>query len=224
MRVVVKIGGSVVASPINPSVITQYVVLLEDLKKQGHDIVVVVGGGTYARDFIKAAKNMGLDEKAQDEIAISVSRLFVQLFLKRLGSSACQNIPLTVEDAASGVRQSKLVVMGGLKPGMTTDTVAALVAEETKADMVVKATDQDGIYDRDPRRYPDAVKLNHLAIKGIAEVLSQKKHKAGIHQIIDPEAARILRRLKIRMVVVNGFRPQNIMAAVRGEHVGTLID
>ncbi len=224
MRVIIRIGGSVVASPINPSVMNEYAVLLEQLKKQDHDIAVVVGGGTYAREFIKAAKDVGLNEKAQDEIAISVSRVFAQLFLKRLGAVGCVNVPFTVEEATNCLQRGKVVVMGGLKPGMTTDTVAALVAEETKADMLIKATDQDGVYDKDPRKHSDAVKLDHLTFKDLPKVLSQDKHKAGMHQIIDPEAAKILKRSKVKVIVVNGFKPENLLAAVKGERVGTLID
>ena len=73
MRIVIRIGGSVVASPINPALIGRYIELLKNLKMQGHELAVVVGGGALARDFIKIAKNLDLDERAQDEVAISVS-------------------------------------------------------------------------------------------------------------------------------------------------------
>ncbi len=84
MRVVLRIGGSVVASPVNTELMGKYAELLKTLKKQGHEVAVVVGGGKLAREFIGIAKNLGLDERAQDEIAISVSRLFAQLFLLAL--------------------------------------------------------------------------------------------------------------------------------------------
>jgi len=219
-----RIGGSVVASPINPALIGRYIKLLKDLKMQGHELAVVVGGGALARDFIKAAKNLGLDESAQDEVAISVSRIFAQLFLKKLGELGCEAIPLTVEDAVKCLRDGKVAVMGGLKPGMTTDTVAALIAEKVNADLLIKATDQEGIYNKDPRKYADAVLLEHLSFKELSNVFAEDKHKAGIHQILDPEAVKILKRKRVRVVVVNGFKPENILAVVKGKHVGTMID
>ena len=224
MRIVMRIGGSVVASPINPALIGRYMELLKDLKMQGHELAVVVGGGALARDFIKAAKNLGLDESAQDEVAISVSRIFAQLFLKKLGELGCEAIPLTVEDAVKCLRDGKVAVMGGLKPGMTTDTVAALIAEKVNADLLIKATDQEGIYNKDPRKYADAVLLEHLSFKELSNVFAEDKHKAGIHQILDPEAVKILKRKRVRVVVVNGFKPENILAVVKGKHVGTMID
>jgi uridylate kinase len=223
MRVVLRIGGSVVASPINTELINKYAELLKTLKKQGHEVAVVVGGGTLAREFISIAKNLELDEQAQDEIAISVSRVFAQLFLKKLGKLSCSSVPLTVEEAADCLSKGKIAVMGGLKPGMTTDSVAALIAERIRADLLVKGTDQDGVYNKDPKKYGDAVKLDHLSFDDLAGVFSESKHKAGIHQIIDPEAVKILKRQRVRLVVVNGFAPENILAAVNGESVGTVI-
>jgi len=224
MRIVLRIGGSVVASPLNPDLISRYAELLKDLKKHGHEVVVVVGGGALAREFIKVAKNLGLDEKAQDDIAISVSRIFAQFFLKKLGKLGCGTIPLTVEDAVNCLLEGKIAVMGGLKPGMTTDTVAALIVEQANADLLVKATDQEGIYDKDPRKHADAVKLDHLSFEDLSRVFAEDKHKAGIHQVLDPEAVKILKRKHVKVVVVNGFKPENVLAVVKGKHVGTLID
>lgn len=224
MRVVFRIGGSVVASPINTELMSKYIEILQALNVQGHEIVVVVGGGALAREFIGIARNLGLEMQAQDEVAISVSRLFAQLFLKKFGDAACGKVSVTLEDAAECLTDGKIVVMGGLKPGITTDTVAALVAERVNADLMVKGTDQDGVYNKDPRKHPDAVKLDHLSLEELAGVFSESQHKAGIHQIIDPEAVKVLKRKRVKLIVVNGFKPENIVAAVKGEKVGTVIE
>jgi len=212
-----------VASPVNTELMSKYVDLLRTLKEQGHEVAVVVGGGSLAREFIAIAKNLGLDEQAQDEIAISVSRLFAQLFLKKLGEMSGRKVALTLDDAAECLSEGKIVLMGGLKPGITTDAVAALVAEHVKADLLVKGTNQDGIYNKDPQKYADAVKFDHLSFDDLPNVFSENKHKAGMHQIIDPEAVKILKRERMKLVVVNGFKPENILAAVKGESVGTVI-
>lgn len=224
MRIVLRIGGSVFASPIKPDLVRKYAALLEDLAKRGHSVAVVVGGGVLAREFIAMAKSLGLREEEQDELAISVSRLYAQLFLNVLGERGCDVLPLTVDDALHRLHQGKVVVMGGLRPGMTTDTVAAIIAEKIKADMLVKASDQEGIYDKDPRKYSDAVKLDHLKFEDLPKVCAQDKHTAGIHQIIDPEAAKVLKRSRTRVVVLNGFEPQNVLRATEGKKVGTRVD
>ena len=223
MRLVLRIGGSVIASPVNPALINKYADLLKDLKEQGHEVAVVVGGGALAREFISVSKDLGLDERAQDEVAISVSRIFAQLFLQKLGELGCRAVPLTIADAVKCLREGKITVMGGLKPGMTTDTVAALIVEQVNADLLIKATDQEGIYDRDPRKHVDAVKLEHLSFDDLSRVFAEDKHKAGIHQILDPEAVKILKEERVRIIVVNGAKPENVLAVAKGEKVGTLI-
>jgi uridylate kinase len=223
MRIVVRIGGSVVASPVNTELMSKYANLIKTVQAQGNEIAVVLGGGALAREFIGIAKNLGLDMQEQDEIAISVSRLFAQLFLKKLGDAGCSKVALTLDDAAECLGEGKIVVMGGLKPGITTDAVAALVAERVKADLLVKGTDQEGVYDKDPRKHADAVKLDHLSLEDLAEVFEQNKHQAGMHQIIDPEAIKVLKRRRLKLIVVDGFKPENILAAVNGENVGTVI-
>ena len=78
-----------VASPVNTELMSKYADIIKTIKQQGHDVVVVLGGGALAREFIGLAKNLSLDMTAQDEIAISCSRLFAQLFLKKIGEAAC---------------------------------------------------------------------------------------------------------------------------------------
>jgi uridylate kinase len=202
---------------------SQYADLLKTVKAQSHEVAVVVGGGALAREFIGIAHNLGLDMQAQDEVAISVSRLFAQLFLNKLGDAGCSRVALTLDDAAECLSENKIAVMGGLKPGITTDAVAALVAERVNADLLVKGTDQDGVYDKDPRKHADAVKLDHLSFDDLPNIFEESVHKAGIHQIIDPEAVKVLKRKRLKLVVVNGFKPENILAAIKGENVGTVI-
>ena len=224
MRIVVRLGGSVVASPINTDLIGKYADIIRSVKQQGHEVAVVVGGGALAREFIGIAKNLHLDMDAQDEIAISCSRLFAQLFLKKLGDVACGKVATTLDEAEKCLRLGKVVVMGGLKPGLTTDAVAAMVAERVDAELLVKGTDQDGVYDKDPRKHPDAVKQDRLSLGDLERILEHNVHHAGIHQIIDPVAMQVLKRKRLRLVVVNGYKPENIVAAIKGENVGTVIN
>jgi uridylate kinase len=224
MRIVLRIGGSVVASPINTDLLSKYAEVVQTLKRQGHEVGVVVGGGALAREFIDITKKLGLPEQVQDEVAISVSRLFAQLFLKTLGEEGCGKVVVTLDDAAECLNAGKVLVMGGLKPGITTDAVAALVAERVKADLLVKGTDQDGVYTKDPRKHTGAVKLDHLSFAELDEVLSESKHKAGMHQIVDPEAVKLLKHERVKLIVVNGFEPENILAAVQAERVGTVVE
>jgi len=223
LRIVLRIGGSVIASPPNPQLINRYVEIIRRLSDEKHNMVIVVGGGRPARDFIQIAKDLGLDEPEKDEVAISISRVFAQLISMKLGGHSWKNIPTSLTDAKEIFQKRGIVVMGGLKPGMTTDAVAALVASEINADLIVKTTDQDGIYTKDPKKHVDAEKIDEISFDDLNRLLERDKHVAGIHQIIDPEAARILEDKRIKTIVVNGFNPENVIAALKGEKIGTII-
>jgi len=224
MKVIVRVGGSVVGSPLNGSMINRYVALLKDLRNQGHEVAAVVGGGSLAREFIKVAAYLGLEEERRDWAAIHVSRLFAQLFVLGLGDAGCGTVPVSLDEAEACLKKGKVVVLGGLRPGMTTDTVAALIGERVKADLLVKGSNVDGIYTKDPRKYSDAKKLDKLRFEELAHLFDEKQHKAGINQIIDPEAVRILGKIKLRTIVVDGYDTANLVFAVEGRHVGTVIE
>jgi len=223
MRVVIRIGGSVVASPPNPQLIQKYAEVFRSLRIQGHELVIIVGGGAPARQYIQLAKEMGLTDQEQDEVAISVSRLFAQLLAMQLGGLNWKVVPTSLETVSELLNERGIVVMGGLKPGMTTDTVAAMAASQVGAELIVKATDQDGVYTKDPKKFTDARKIDKLSFDDLSQLMEQNKHKAGIHQIIDPEAIHMLKTEHIKTIIVNGNKPENLVAALKGEKVGTVI-
>lgn len=222
-RLVVRIGGSVVASPVNTDLMGKYANLIRQIKLQGHEVAVILGGGTLAREFIGIAKNLNLEPEAQDRIAISVSRLYAQLFMEKLGELSCSKVATSLDEAAECFSKGKVVVMGGLKPGHTTDTVGALVAERLDAELLVKGTDQEGVFTKDPRKFADAVKLDRMSFDDLSRVLEHGKHKVGIHQVIDPMAVEVLKRCHMKVIVFNGFKPENLLAAADGKNVGTVI-
>ncbi|MEM2904308.1 MAG: UMP kinase [Candidatus Bathyarchaeia archaeon] len=224
MRLVIRVGGSVVASPLNPERIAQYADVLRRLRHEGHEIIAVVGGGAFARNLIQLSERIGLSAPDQDWVAIQASRVVAQMLAGALSDAALKEIPPSARQAARMLSEGKIVVMGGLAPGMTTDAVAALIAGKTRADLLVKATDQEGVYTKDPRKHPDAVKLDRIAFTELQAHMEHRTHQVGIHQVLDPKAAELLTKVRVKTVVLNGLNPQNIEAAVRGERIGTLIE
>jgi len=222
-RIIIRIGGSVIASPVNTELIDKYIDLIKQIKQQGHEIAVIVGGGTLAREFINIAKNLNLEPTAQDRIAIAVSRLYAQLFTEKLDTQSYGKVATTLDEASEGFSQGKIVIMGGLKPGHTTDTVGALVAERLNADLMVKGTDQEGVYTKDPRKFLNATKIDHMTFDDLTQTLEYSEHKVGIHQVIDSMAIEILKRNHVKLIVFNGFKPENLLAAANGKNIGTTI-
>jgi uridylate kinase len=224
MKLVIKIGGSAIASPLEPERILQYSSILRTLKEDGHQIVVIVGGGRVAREFILIADKMGLADTDKDEIAILVSRLNAQLLARSLHELSSKDIPSSTEQVKMLLDAGKIVVMGGLKPGITTDTVAAMVLESINSKILVKATDQDGIYDIDPRKFPNARKLDKLTYDDLRNIVRQEAHKPGMHEILDSKSIQILEKQKAKVIVINGLKPENILLAVKAVKIGTIVE
>ena len=223
MLAVLRIGGSVIASPINSKLIEQYATLLRNLTESEHKIIVVVGGGTLAREYIEIGYQLSLGGREKDWLAIYVSRLHALLLSLKISEGRLSRIPASINDAFEAFRTNRIVVMGGLRPGMTTDTVAVKIALKTNAQLLVKATDQDGIFTKDPRKHKDSKLLNRITYRDLTELLEHNSHKAGMHQILDPVAIGMLSETSIKTIVVNGYYPENIKKAVEGLDIGTII-
>lgn len=219
LKVVIRLGGSILGSPPNPVVAGRYADVISQILNEDNKAIVVVGGGTTARQYIDSARKLGLPHRDQDLVAIQASRLNARLLGMAL---RVESVATTVGSAISAAEEKKVAVMGGLKPGITTDTVAALVAEKWGADLIVKASDQKGIYTSDPRQDPGAKLLHNLSYAQLSEILGGE-HAPGIHSIVDPVAVRRISGSRLKLVVFKGDRPKDLLRAVHGERVGSLV-
>lgn len=220
MKIVLRIGGSVLGSPPDPKMVDSYAHVVADLNSEGHSVAVVVGGGQVSREYIRSARGMGLSSYQQDTIAIHASRLNARLVAMKLGGVS--SVPTSIDGMLQRLARNRVSVMGGLRPGITTDTVAAIVAQRWGADLLVKGSDQEGIYTTDPRVDRKAKKLDKLSYDKMKEILSGA-HKPGIHSIVDPVAVEQLTASKVRLVVLNGSNPRGVLRAAHGEKIGTLV-
>ncbi len=218
MILVLSIGGSV----IDQNRLSGYAEILRSLASD-HTIFVVVGGGQTARDYIGTARTFGADEAFCDRIGIEVTRLNARLMIAALGSDAYPVPPETQEDATIAALSGRIVVMGGTVPGHTTDAVAVILAEYAHADILIDATATDGIYTRDPKKHPDAVKLDEISPKRLIGIIADAKAEAGANLPLDILAAKLIERSGIPVVVVDGHNPENVLDAARGERVGTYV-
>ncbi len=230
-RVVLKLSGEAFADPdlqfgIDPDVVARVAEEVNAVHEEGHEIAIVVGGGNIFRGVSSAAE--GMDRANADYmgmLATVINALALRDALERAGSETRVQTAITIQQVAEPyirlrairhLEKGRVVIFAGGtgNPFFTTDTTAALRAAEIGADLVLKATRVDGIYDADPATNPDATLISDL---GHMDAISRRLG------IMDATAITMAMDNDLPIRVFNMNRPGEIKRAVRGEDVGTLV-
>jgi uridylate kinase len=219
--IVISIGGSVILSEdVDVSYFNDLKTLLKKLCKK-YKIYLVVGGGKTARTYIKLGRKLRFKEDFLDEIGINVTRVNAKILVSMLEISN-KVIPVTTDQALK--INKPIVVMGGTTPGHSTDMVGAEIAEKTNASKFIIATNVNGVYDKDPNKYPDSKQLNEISIKQLIDEQGTEWSSAGANIIIDGPALEIINRAKIPTFVLNGKKLDQLEKAITNQKFfGTII-
>jgi uridylate kinase len=223
MKIVVSIGGSVLARELQPKKFVAYAEAIKEISKD-HTVFIVTGGGKAAREYIKVARDLGSDEATCDLIGIELTRLNARLLIAALGDAAYYEPPLNYKEARNASLTGKIVVMGGVTPGQTTDAVSAVLAEYTSSDLLINATSIDGVYTSDPKNNKDAKKFETMTPHQLIEIVMKTEMVAGANSPFDLLAAKIIERSNIRTIVLDGEDPRNIVDAIHKKNNGTMIE
>ncbi len=222
MRIVIKVGGSAIAPSLEAKRFSDYAQVIRSLAKD-HTVLVVVGGGTPAREYINVTKELKASNALRDLIGIGVSRLNARLLISAMNDAAYPEPPHDYQEASLAMYSGKIIIMGGVQPGQTTDAVAAILAEYVHADLLIRTTSVDGVYTADPRVDKSAKKIDHMTPQQLLELVAKMEMTAGANNIFDMLGAQIIKRSRIPMIVISGQDPHNIIDAVNGKKIGTLI-
>ncbi len=227
-RILLKLSGEALAGEkkfgLDYTVIGQ---ICESVKKcvdVGVEIGIVVGGG----NFLRGRMSGGLDRTRADHmgmLATTINALAIADVLESLGVEVRVQTAITMQQVAepyirnkaiTHMKKGRVVIFGcGTgNPFFSTDTAAALRGVEIEAEIFLKATLVDGVYDKDPHKYPDAVRYSKLTF---SEVLSNEL------AVMDSTAATLCRDNHLPMLVFDLSRPDNILDAVMGKEVGTVV-
>ena len=227
-RLLLKLSGEVLAGEKGTGIDFEKVLDVCERVKQcvdmGVQVAIVVGGG----NFWRGRSSGKMDRTRADHmgmLATSINSLALADALEQLGVTARVQTAIEMRQIAEPYIRNKAVrhlekgrvVIFGCGTGIpffSTDTAAALRAAEIGADVIFKATNVDGVYDSDPKLNPDAKKYDTLSH---IDVLQQ-----GLH-VMDSTAASLCMDNGIKILVFNLDNPDNIVSAVTGETIGTLV-
>lgn len=227
-RILLKISGEALAgkekSGIDFDTVAKVCASVRKCADAGAEIAIVVGGGNFWRgrsggDMDRTrADHMGMLATAINSLALADGLEKVGLDARVMTAIAMHEIaePYIRNKAVHHLEKGKVVIFGcgSGNPFFSTDTAAALRAAEIGADIIMKATNVDGVYDSDPKLNPNAVKFDELTY---LDVLNR-----GLH-VMDSTAASLCLDNQIPILVFNMNDPDNILRAVQGETLGTLV-
>jgi len=223
MRAVVKLGGALFRREPNVTALKDMGKVLSGFVREGNQLVLVAGGGENARTYIGAARRLGAEESTCDLLGIQITRANAELLRLAMGSIASSKIPTMLSDLPHCVGSGKAVVMGGLQPGQSTNAVAALAAEITRAEILVNGTDVDGVYTEDPKKNPKAKLIRSVNVDKLLSWAMGGEVFAGRYELLDPLAIKIMQRAKMPTRFVSLADPGNILAALQGKDIGTRV-
>jgi uridylate kinase len=221
-RVAIKLSGSIFSEQRNEDTIKRYAEMLTDISIDVQPIVIA-GGGKIARHYINLARYLGSDEASLDIMGIEVSRLNAKLLIIALGEQAYSQVPKNLEEVTIAAESGKIVIVGGLHPGQSTNATSALIAEKVRASRFLNATDVDGIYDLDPNISRNAKLLNEITVSECMEILKNGSSMAGTYDLMDIVALKVIERSKIPTRVLRSDITNIKNAIIGTHHIGTEI-
>ncbi|MHA1338630.1 MAG: UMP kinase [Promethearchaeota archaeon] len=228
---VIKIGGSLLFKEngdINAERIKEY----SDVIKEAQNVsAIVCGGGMIARKYIKTSKIIPMSESYKDLLGIMVSRINARLFIAALAEYSYPKPVTNLQEALISKAMKKLIIAGGFIPGQSTTTVTLEIAEIINSNEIIILTDVNGIYNKNPKKYPNAKLFEHLSISKLEEIILQeggeKQSAAGEYRIFDALSIQIFKRNNMKIRLINGNNYNNLREILQKGidkcQIGTLI-
>lgn len=230
-RVVLKLSGEALREKssgdnISPQIVQAIARQIAEVRSMGVELAVVIGGGNIWRGL--AAAHRGMNRTTADYmgmLATVINGLALMSALESEGVSVRVQTAIEMHNVAEpfilrrAIRHLELghvvvFVAGTGNPFFSTDTTAALRANEISAEVILKATKVDGIYDSDPMLNPDAVRFDHITY---SEALSRRL------QVMDSTAFSLCMDNRMPIVVFDMNKPENIRRVLMGEQIGTYV-
>ena len=229
-RILLKLSGEALAGKkefgFSDEVLESFARQIKEVHDKRVEIAIVIGGGNIFRGLSGAAQ--GVDRVTGDHmgmLATVINSLALQNSIEKLGvPTRVQTAiempkiaePFIKRKAQRHLEKGRVVIFGAGtgNPYFTTDTAAALRAIEMNTDVVIKATKVDGVYDKDPVKYPDAKKYTTVSYN---EVLAKDL------KVMDATAISLCRENKLPIIVFDSLTEGNLKKVIMGEQIGTTV-
>ena len=225
-KVVAALGGSLLRPEVEErhAWLESLIEVVRDRVAMDDKLGIVVGGGAAAREGIELARPLIDSEDRLDRIGIAATRLNASIVRESLadaGIPVSGSIPFSVNEAVSLLEERQVVIMGGTRPGHTTDAVAIRLAVASGAERCIIATNVSKVHDSDPRTNPNARAFDSLTHSELQEIVGPAEHsRAGPSQVVDPIGADAAAEAGMKLCILDGRSISALRSAIEGEEFG----
>ncbi len=206
-NIIISLGGSlVVPEEIDIMFLDKFKKCLKKNFKRRR-FFILVGGGRVCRVYQRALLDFGAKNNDADWLGIDISRLNAKIVKQLFGKKAFKD---TIVNPTKKLKINKdIIIGGGYKPGWSTDYVSVLIAKTYKVKTVINLSNIDYVYNKDPKKFTDAKPLKKVDWKDFVKIVGNK-WTPGLNMPFDPRASKLAKKLKLRIVVMNGKKLNNL--------------
>jgi len=222
-KIIISLGGSlIIPEEIDVDFLKSFRDLIISHVEQGKKFIIITGGGKICRKYQDSAKKIKEMNSAElDWLGIYATRFNAE-FLKILFGDLVEN-EIILDPTLPVSLNKSIVVGGGWKPGWSTDYDAVLLGKQLGAKKVINLSNIDYAYDKDPKKYPDAKKIEKISWADY-RALIPKEWNPGLNSPFDPIASEMAEKEGIQVMIMNGKPIDNLAKCLNGEFFnGTII-
>ncbi|MCX6780199.1 MAG: UMP kinase [Candidatus Magasanikbacteria bacterium] len=222
---VLSLGGSMIngKNGLDTEFLKKFKAFILQEIKNGYRFVIVCGGGRVCREYQDAARAVGLNKSSDlDWIGIHTTHFNANFMKGIFGKLSHSEIVRSESDKFKWT--SKLLFSGGWVPGHSTDFDAVVLAKRYGAKTVINLSNIEYVFDKDPNKFKDAVKIEKISWKDFRKIVGNK-WAPGANAPFDPIASREAEKNKFKVVVMNGKNLGEVSKVLKGEDkiIGTII-
>jgi uridylate kinase len=222
-HIVISLGGSlIVPEGIDTAFLNSFVSVVKDYVVKGYRFVIITGGGKIARNYVESAQ--GINHPSNDDldwIGIATTRLNAEFLRVLFGELSYNEIILNPD--AIPTTDKPVLVGGGWKPGNSSDLAAVHAAASVNAGKVINLSNIDYAYNKDPKKFSDAVKIEESTWEDFRKILPLEWNP-GLNSPFDPVAAEKAQILGLEVAIMNGKNIENLKDYLDGKSfLGTVI-
>lgn len=222
--IVLSLGGSlIIPNDIDTKYLGEFKKILKKNSKK-YKFIVVCGGGSIARKYIHALKDIGISEKLQSLAGISATRMNARFMSYFFNQEPFKGIPQKMGEIHTYLKKQEIVFCGALeyRPKQTSDSTSAEIAKHFKCDFI-NLTNVAGLYDKNPKKFKNAKFISEISWKEFDRIANKMKYKPGQHFVLDQTASGIILKNKITTYIIGEDLKQLDNLLNNGKFKGTRI-